>query len=301
MLSPVWQRMGMIAGILLGSLCWLGILPSLQSVSGTGGLVLLDTHSVWQSVVLVAIAGIPAMALGTLLSTVGRFTAGVTILAGSLLVLSWYGGPTMGWMQRAALPGAYWGLIFETLIWQLLMLCAIGLMYRFRPVVHGTLPHLLRHDQPQWQTKLGIPASREIIAAVISAAISGIMAYLLIRNGSPKQVLVSLVVSFALGAGVGQSTIPNSNPIAIFISPGIVAIIAYLMVIMRFGNDTAVFQVLFGSSVPGTKLMAQFPGPALALPIHYLSAGLLGCCFGIGIASATAMPTEEDTLAEGTN
>jgi hypothetical protein len=39
--------------------------------------------------------------------------------------------------------------------------------------------------------------------------------------------------------------------------------------------------------------MGQFPGSALALPIQYASAGLLGCCIGVGIVRAAADETEQ--------
>ena len=204
MLSPVWQRLGILTGVLLGSLCWLGILPSVQNSSGTPGLVLLDVSSPSVAIVLVIVAGIPSLILGTLLSTLGRFTAGVSVFAGTLMVLAWFGGSGVGWLERSTLPGDYWQLIIETVIWQILLLTAIVLMSQFRPVVHRQLPHLLRRAS-SWKTVISLPASEAIIAAVISALIAGIMAYLLIRNATPKQVLASLVLSFALGAGIGQT------------------------------------------------------------------------------------------------
>lgn len=297
MLSPVWQRIGIIIGVLLGSLCWLGVLPSLQASAGTGGLVLLNCSSVVTAIVLVIIAGLPAVLLGTLLSTVGWFTAGVSVFAGTLIVLTWYGGSVSGWFQRATLPGDYWHLILETVIWQVLVLAAILLMSHFRPIVHRQLPQLLQR-QIAWKTALGIPASQEISAALISALVAGLMAMVLIQNAAPKQVLVSLVVSFALGAGLGQTMMPNTNPIAIFVSPGVVAICSYLMVIFRYGDQAAVLQAMYAGSEPGTGIMSQFPGAAMALPIDYLSAGLLGCCLGIGLVRGAVDQQDMEKLAQ---
>jgi hypothetical protein len=154
MLSPLWQRIGIAVGVGLGGLCWLGVLPSVQNGTGTGGVVLLDAHSVGAAVLLVIVAGVPALVLATLLSTIGRFTAGVAVLAGSLLVMAYVGGPTMGWIQRVSLPSAYWQLIAEMLLWQIMLLLAIGLMYRFRPVFHSKIPALLR-PEPSWKTDSG--------------------------------------------------------------------------------------------------------------------------------------------------
>lgn len=296
MLSPLWQRIGIAIGVALGGLCWVGILPSLQSPSGTGGLVLFNAPSVSTAVLLVIVAGIPSVVLGTLLSTVGWFTAGVAVLAGSLMVLAYVGGPTMGWIQRAMLPGDYWQLIAEMLLWQILLLLAIGLIYRFRPMVHGHIPALLR-PEPAWKTSLSIPGSNELLAALISSGVALVLAFLLIRTGSPKQVMASLVISFALGAGIGQTMMPNTNPIAIFVSPTVVAVISYLLVLMRFDDPNALISALFAGSEPGTSLMSIFPGSALALPIHYASAGLLGCCIGVGIVRAAADQSERPTAA----
>ncbi len=296
MLSPLWQRLGILLGIGLGSLCWLGILPSLQNPTGSDGLVLMDLSSRSVALILLLIASIPSIFLGTLLSALGRFTAGVCILAGSLLVLAYWAGPSVGWLNRAQMPGDYWQLIVETVIWQIFVLAAIFLMHRFRPLVHKQLPQLLK-DGPPWKTRLHLPASEELTAALISTVIAGIMAYLLIRNGSSKQVLASLFFSFALGAGIGQTMMPNTNPIAIFTSPGIVAIISYLMVIMRYDDASQLYQSVYMGSEPGVSLFEQFPGSALALPIQYLSAGILGCSIGIGVVRAATDQQDETELA----
>ncbi|MAX22982.1 MAG: hypothetical protein CMJ19_00645 [Phycisphaeraceae bacterium] len=226
----------------------------------------------------------------------GRFTAGVCIFSGSLLVLACWAGSSVGWLHRAQLPGDYWQLIFETIIWQIFVLAGILVMYRFRPLVHKQLPQLLK-DGPDWKTNLRIPAIADFTAALICTVIAGVMAYLLIRNGSSKQVLVSLFLSFALGAGIGQSLMPNTNPIALFLSPGIVAIISYLMVLLRYDDSLLLYHAIYIGAEPGVSLFNQFPGSALALPIQYLSAGILGCSIGIGIVRAATDQQDETELA----
>ncbi|HAI10485.1 MAG TPA: hypothetical protein DCM28_02195 [Phycisphaerales bacterium] len=211
------------------------------------------------------------------------------------MVLTCFSGSASGWITRASLPGDYWTLIFETLIWQMLVLSAVIVMYRFRPILREQLPQLLRHNTP-WKTNIGIPATQEIIAAIISTLVAGIMTYLLIRNATPKQVLFSLVFCFALGAGIGQSLMPNTNPIAIFVSPGLVAIGSYLLVILRFDDSTTLLASLYSGSESGTGFLSQFPGSALALPIDYMSAGILGCCIGIGIVRAAADEMDDEPL-----
>ncbi|MFG0249682.1 MAG: hypothetical protein ACF8OB_12405, partial [Phycisphaeraceae bacterium JB051] len=296
MLSPLWQRLGILLGIGLGSLCWLGILPSLQNPTGADGLVLMDMSSIISALVLLLIASIPSIFLGTILSTMGRFTAGVCIFSGSLLVLAYWAGPSVGWLNRAQIPGDYWKLIVETVIWQLFVLAGILVMNHFRPLVHKQLPQLLK-EGPAWKTKLRFPATRELAAAMISTIIAGIMAYLLIRNASSKQVLASLFLSFALGAGIGQTMMPNTNPIAIFLSPGIVAILSYLMVVMRYDDSNQLYHAIYIGTEPGVSLFDLFPGSALALPIQYFSAGILGCSIGVGIVRAATDQQDETELA----
>jgi len=292
MIAPIWQRIGIALGVLLGSFCWLGVLPSLKSATGTQGIVLLDAPMGVMACLLVMAAAVPILVLSTVLCAVGRFTTGVSVFAGSLLVLAYTGGSTMGWLQRVDLPGAYWQLITEMLLWQVMLLGAIALIYQFRPAVHRQLPALIRRNS-QWKTVLKKPGVNELIAAVISCVIALIMSYLLIQNASINQILCSLVFSFALGAGIGQTLMPNTNPVAIFMSPCVVAIAAYLLVLFRYEDQLLVVQALFYGSEPGGAITAQFPGPALALPIHYASAGLLGCCIGIGIVRAAADESDE--------
>jgi hypothetical protein len=258
--------------------------------------VLLDVASPVMMLALLVIASVPSLFLGTLLSTVGRFTAGVCIFSGALVVLVYWAGSGSGWINRAQLPGDYWLLVLETLLWQLFVLIAIILMYQFRPMVFSTLPQLLKEGQ-SWKTTLKIPVKDEIVAAVISTFIAAVMCFLLVRNASSKQVLWSVFVSFVVSAGIGQSVKTNTNPIAIYLSPGLVAIISYLMVILFYSDSTQVHSALFAGSEPGISLMNQFPGSALVLPAQYLSAGILGCSIGIGIVRAATDEQSHGVLA----
>lgn len=297
MLSSVWQRIGMAVGILLGSLGLIGILPSLHSTAGTPGILLGDSQYGLFACLLVAIAGIPALVCATFLTTIGRFTNGITVLCGSLLVLAYLGGSSMGWIQRSQLPGDFWQLIIEMLLWQIMLLAGITLIFRFRPAVHSRMPELLRR-RSQWKTVLNIPGGSEIVAAVITSVIALVLTYILIRNTSEKQVIGALILSFALASGIGQTMMPNTNPLVIFMSPCLVAITGYLLAMVQYDSSLALTEALFQGSEPGVKFGQQFAGPALALPIHYASAGLLGCCIGIGIVRSAVDEALEDEANE---
>ena len=150
MLSPVWQRIGILTGVLLGSLCWFGILPSLQSPSGSSGLVLLNVSSTSTAIILVIVAGLPSLILGALLSTIGRFTAGVCVFAGTLMVLTCFSGSASGWITRASLPGDYWTLIFETLIysfdsqlWFIRYCCNVNVQIYYHPRIESYLKFII--------------------------------------------------------------------------------------------------------------------------------------------------------------
>ena len=201
MLSPVWQRIGMVLAVLLGSLCFMGVLPSLHSAVGTSGILLEDSQYGLFACFLVAIAGIPALVCATVLTAIGRFTNGIAVLCGSLLVLAYMGGSSMGWIQRAQLPGGYWQLIIEMLLWQVMLLAGIALIYRFRPTMHSRMPELVRRSS-QWKTSLHIPGGNELFAAVITSVIALVLTYILIRNPSEKQVIGALILSFAFSASI---------------------------------------------------------------------------------------------------
>ena len=68
---------------------------------------------------------------------------------------------------------------------------------------------------------------------------------------------------------------PQVNPAAILFSPAMVAVGVYGYVVMSYGNPEDLLRAVYNN---------QFPGVALALPIHYVSAGVAGCAAGMGIA-----------------
>jgi hypothetical protein len=68
---------------------------------------------------------------------------------------------------------------------------------------------------------------------------------------------------------------PSINPVGVLFSPALVALAVYVYMMMGFESDRSVLEAWCGQGLPGL---------VLALPIHYISAGVAGCAAGVGLA-----------------
>jgi len=117
---------------------------------------------------------------------------------------------------------------------------------------------------------------KALIAGLITAAVGAVLTAGLVRSDDPQQVSGGLILGFAMAALIGHAVAPNHRPLATLIAPAVVGGIGYAW---------AGFSL--SSAEPGAVLAALYaralPGLALGLPLHYLTAGVLGCAIGIGM------------------
>lgn len=289
MLPRMRQRLIIGLTIALGAVCWLMVGRMLVAEDGGVGLSLFTSHSgVVVAVVVVALAGIPALALGLIASATGNPLSGVFGVCFSLGVLAGWGGPIDGWMRRAAIPGAYQSLVLETLIWMTGVVFMLTVIGKLRSPVRSRMPalavvdHLGMDVDPHW------PRLSVLGAGCLAAAVAAVVCYVLLRSEKTPQVFAVLLIAFTAAGVVAYMAFPRSNPVGILLSPMLVAIGSYGYMLMKFFSHDAVLRAWYTGGVPG---------PALVLPIYYASFGVAGAAMGVGMAQALTHSSREIAVA----
>ncbi|MCE9589374.1 MAG: hypothetical protein K8S99_02490 [Planctomycetes bacterium] len=283
------QRLIIALAIALGAFCWLAVGSMVAAPDNSPGLSLFTARSgPAVAIIIVAVAGVPALVLGVMASASGHPLSGVFAVALSLGILAGWGGPIDGWMRRSALPGAYTWLIVECVVWQAGVIVMLAVIQRLRASLRSRLPALAVVDHLGMDTNLRLPRLHALGAGVVCAIVSGLLCFLLIRTSDTGQVIGSLIVAFTVGGMAAQFIFPQSNPVGILLSPGLVAVSAYGYVLMNLFTREGVLSAWWSGG---------FPGPALVLPIYYASFAVAAAAMGVGLAQALAHGTQEATRA----
>jgi hypothetical protein len=164
--------------------------------------------------------------------------------------------------------GAVWAVMALTLFgmgsvftWVLVIAVAVGV-------------YLLRQSADKLP-ELAVMALGALTAALVAAWVG----YFFIRSSETGQIMWSLVLAFAAGGLVAELLFPCRKPALILLSPAIVAVISYVAMSFQFDSGEAILRAWFSLGNNG-----DLPGGlGFALPIQYVSAGVTGCCVGIGI------------------
>jgi len=283
----------MAVAIIVGALVWASAADVLRAADGSAGMSLMDsTVSPPTAVLTMLAAGLPALALCAAAAASRRVTSGLFAFSICLCVLAARGGSIDGWMRRTELPGGYTNLIFEVLIWQGVIVLAVFALGGLAGALRRIFPSLVDAD-PQhgldMKITFGRPRFASIAASVLCAAIGGAMSWVVLRATDSNQVVGALALGFGIGALVAQMAFPDANPVSMLFSPGIVAVVAYTLVLMRFDSNEQVLAAWYhhmANSAP------SLPSPALALPIFYASAGVAGCCIGISLGRSVSEEEE---------
>lgn len=285
MLPTIRQRLIITAAALVGMLGWLVASGPLRATDGGTGLSLTTAQiGFGWSVPIVALAGLPALGAGLVASATGNPLAGMFAFSAALCVLAAWGGSIQGWVFRhdANLPGDYGGLILEMFIWQVgLVVMVVVICYLAAPV-RQWLPAMLS-DKKGGLTHFDSGRDRFGSLAVVPlcAVIAGVCTVYLVRSTETSQVIWSLILAFFIGGLVAKIILPRSNAWGVMLSPSLVAIVGYAWALIAFDSDSylpALYTI-------GDSTMAM-PGVLLVLPIHYASAGVVGCTLGIGCAQS---------------
>lgn len=302
MLPKTRQRLLVLLAVLVGGAAWVWPSSVLLAADGSTGISLLSAR--WHPVAataFVVVTGVPALLLALVAAAAGNPILGVLASALALCILAGYGGSMHGWLERQeALSGAYAELIAEVLIWQAGVLLLLLLIRRARPALRRGWPALAFDDRADGAFALRLTRPWSVGAGLVCAVVAAAVGFFLIRKGDSGQVLGSLLVAFTLGGLAAGAAFPGCNPLGLLFSPALVAIGAYAWVLLRLGDDPeqirAAWHIQEGAG-GGTRSL--LPGLALALPIHYASAGLAGCCIGIGLGGSSAAGDDDEQASKG--
>ena len=276
MLPSIRQRLIISTAVVLGAVCWLWVAWALQAADGSSGLALTSARvGLVGATVIVLLAGLPAMGVGLITSATGHPMSGIFAVSAALSMLAATGGSMEGWLRQAALPSDYGWLAIETLIWQAGMILMLTVIQRLRSPIRTRWPALAFRDHLGVDVHIRFPTVQTLLAGFVSAGVASVMGYFLILNASSGQVICGLIIAFLIGSLIGQTAFPQTNPVGVLSSPFLVAVVFYVYVIIRFDD---------GDQLLGAWYTQSLPGLALALPVHYASAGLMGCALGLGLA-----------------
>jgi|GEM_PF-1871564 len=306
MLPTITQRLMMLAVIILGTMCWLAALPALMAADGSSGLSLLDARSgVFLACVLLMVAGLPAILGGLYTSASGNPLSGIFTLGFSLMILSAHGGSMTGLIRRQAERATgepsggsvFMQLEVEMLLWVLAWCGVMYLIRRTRPsirkrLIPGRLTTWFRHQQTEEDTPRFVLHVRPGLAGLLCAGLAWVLCGFLMRSPSTGQVIGSILLSFTIASLTARLMLPTGNVVYLLLSPLAVGFCAYGYAAVMHGAASAEELILRFQT-------GQLPAPALAMPIHWASAGLIGVSLGIGMAQAIdRVRIEEQTARE---
>ncbi len=285
------QRLIQLAAWLVATVLILLLSGPLSAVDGSTGLSLLDARvGTVFAALLIALVGIPVVAVALFASVTGHRLAGPFIASAALLVTAWRGGPIDGWMFRHALPGSFKGLIGEIIFWQVALLVVMAVVRLFRRPIRYHFPGLAlnRHVGLEWSGHdLKQSAGAVVVCSLIAAAIAG----LVIRSTESAQVCIGLMFAFGIAGLITQFTFPRADALVVLISPAVVGMFGYGSMMVQFDTQEDLLRAWY---TQGPSLFNGLPALGVALPIHYLSAGVVGAIIGIAWAqSLEQVPADE--------
>lgn len=276
MFPTLKHRVVIVAAMAIGAVMWISIYRFLQPVDGSSGLTLMSARiGIWRATLLVAMVGVVSLGLGLIASAMGNSLGGVFAVSAGLCALAIKGGRIDGWILRSDLPSDYGSLMMGLLVWQGGVACMLIAVQWLRSPVRALWPALAYEDHLGVDIHLRFPQAQAWAAGFIGAVCGFGIACVLIRTSDVAQVIGSLIVSFAIGGLVAGLIFPCVNPVVVLFSPAVVAVVAYAYMWLRYDNNEAILRAWYDH---------QLPGVMLVLPIHFVSAGVVGCTLGMGLA-----------------
>lgn len=311
MFPSLRTRLLITIAAIAGSMLWVSAAEAAMAPDGSGGISLITAGSFGKATAMILLAGLPALIMGLVISALGNPLSGLFAAAIGLCSLAVTGGEMNGWIDRtnAGLPGDYLKLAMETLLWFAAVIVFLIVAMKLRPSIRKTIPKLVDKHHFGSNTQLRKFNASAWTAGGITALVGGILSFLLLRTAESGQVVGGLILAFMIAAFVGmlvagsifgelrrdsdtdqgegqdkgskieRLVAPPRNPIPVLLAPAVVAIIGYLLTMVAFSDKADLLASWYSGGVLGI---------ARALPIHYASAGIIGCCLGIGWAQAVA-------------
>ena len=252
----------------------------MSAADGLGGFGLLSAEGgVWWAVLVIVITGLPAVLAGAGLLAAGNpLTAPLAVALAGALTLG--GTSLLGAAQRAdaegGLPSLYSRLGLELVGWMVLWAFALAGMQLVGRWLGPRVPARLRSEHlGEGVSLLGVDGP-SLGAGVLTGVVGGGLSWVLIASHDPWQAMGGLILGFAVGGLVGHSVLPRRRFGAALASPGMVGVVIYLRTGWLYPPPTGADALL------EAVYTQQLPGLAMALPVHYATAGVVGVCLGLG-------------------
>ncbi len=280
MLPTMKQRLLIVAAGLIGGLVLLHFRNGFIAFDASWGMTLFDTRIGRLNVILlILVAAMPAILLGLLVSATGNPLSGVFSLSTALFLLAVNTGPADGFLWRSELPGGYSRLLIELVFWLVFMALFLMSVRGSSSLIRSRLPAGLVSDHVGDEMEIRWPGIQAVMAGLISAGIGGLLSNLMIQSTDVGQVAGSLMIAFCLSGFLAHLIISQPNPVVVLFSPILAGMGIYLFVWLfsAYSSTDAVLEAWYRNRLPGL---------ALVLPVHYVSAGFMGSCMGLGFAQS---------------
>lgn len=287
------QRLILLLAAIVGVWGILRIQANLAPADLSSGYTLLSAQRGLPAALGALVMGsLPAVVMGCVASITGHPLGGPFVLSLSLTALAIAGGSSEGWLRRSDLGSAYAGLLLETVVWSILVAVAVGAMMQVRWTVLRRWPKL--SDQQETAVKpvwAGLEDGWSILAGGICAVIGGILTRFLVTTAQIGQVIGGVMGAFLLAGLAAGVLLPKARTWTYaLLSPAVTALAGYGWMLWQFDQSEAVLQAWF---------RGRLPGLALVLPIHYMSAGVLGVVLGLAWAHGLKKSRESTSPETG--
>ncbi|MEM1108081.1 MAG: hypothetical protein AAGH99_05240 [Planctomycetota bacterium] len=281
MLPSHTQRFILLAAILVGTPTWWWLAGRMPPGDGLSGWSLTDSGpGLWVGVALVLLGALPALAAAGFAAGAGNPISAVWAMALAGLIAN-HSNSFIDVARRAADHGQaarlFNSLIFEVIVGTAALAISFATLQAISHWWAKRIPKRLRTTHLGGEVNLLCVNSVALGAGLITAAVGWVLTTALVRSGDPEQVVGGLVLAFTIAALVGHAVAPNHRPLPTLLAPAVVAIAGYLWAQRSLGladNPDALLTAWYAR---------DFPAAARGLPLHYLTAGVLGCTIGLGV------------------
>ncbi|MEM7624486.1 MAG: hypothetical protein AAF333_02540 [Planctomycetota bacterium] len=276
MLPSQTQRGLMLVATLLGVVGWGWAAGRLQPSDGWGV----------GAVVVFALAGLPAVLAAAAVAAGGNPLSAVVslTLAGAFAAHGQsFGSAVRRADDTGAVLGMYSGWGVRLLAWFVFLIAAVAVLEWARPRLRPKLgKRLTSRHLADGSTLWGVDGTA-CVAALITAAVGAVLTMVLVQSADTGQVRGGLVLGFALAALVGFAVAPTKRPGLVLLSPGAVVLGGYVWATRRFFWNVTEDETPYADAFFAAFYRGELPGVAVVLPVHAVTAGVLGCAIGVGV------------------
>lgn len=284
----------MTAAIALGTLSWWLIFPKLLAADGSAGISLMDARAgLWLAGVLLLVFGLPALCSAIYVGASGNPLSGIFTTGFALMIIAGLGGSAKGLLVRqeawasGAGGGVFVKLEIELALWAAAWCLLMFLMRRFRTRVRDHwVPRRLKTPYSPSSQRLSEEDTPKfvlhvtpIVSGLLCAGIGWLLCMVLIQNTEAGQVIGAILLAFTIASLTARIALPTGNVVFLVLSPLLTGFVA-------FAHAAVVHSGASGTDIIGLLHRGALIGPAMTLPIHWASAGMVGVATGIGIAQA---------------